>query len=209
MASETGSSEATELGGGAQLGAIYAKALLGVTEAAGESEVVVEELHSFVDDVLAKLPDFRAALDSLSMPSTEKEALLERALGGKMNPHLLTFLKVVARHGRLAYAPSIAKASVKLLDKLRNRLEVVVRSASSLSGEDLELLRSRLSSKLKADVRIVNEVRPELIGGIVVKVGDTLYDASVTSQLARMRTDAIAKAVEAIRTNSERFAAAT
>lgn len=209
MAAETSQSESPEVGKEAQLGLIYAKALLAVTEREGVSELAVEELTSVAKDVFPKVPSLKLALSSPRVPLAEKENVLNKAFGGKMTPSLLTFLKVVARHGRLAYVADIARASVKLLDKLRNRLEVIVRVATPLSSEDLALLQSRLSAKLKADVRIVVEIRPELIGGIVIKVGDTLYDASVTSQLARMRTETIAKTVEAIRSQTSRFAAAT
>lgn len=209
MASETGQSETPEVGKEAQLGVIYAKALLAVTERNGVSESAVEELQSVANDVFPKLPSLQAALSSPRMALSEKEALLDKAFGGRMTPQLLTFLKVVARHGRLGYVREISRAAVKLLDQLRNRLEVVVRSATAISPEDLSLLKSSLSAKLKADVRLITEVRPELIGGIVIKVGDTLYDASVTSQLAKMRTETIAKTIEAIRMQSARFAAAT
>lgn len=209
MAAETSQSESPEVGKEAQLGLIYAKALLAVTEREGVSELAVEELTSVAKDVFPKVPSLKLALSSPRVPLAEKENVLNKAFAGKMTPSLLTFLKVVARHGRLAYVADIARASVKLLDKLRNRLEVIVRVATPLSSEDLALLQSRLSAKLKADVRIVVEIRPELIGGIVIKVGDTLYDASVTSQLARMRTETIAKTVEAIRSQTSRFAAAT
>lgn len=209
MAAETSQSESPEVGKEAQLGLIYAKALLAVTEREGVSELAVEELTSVAKDVFPKVPSLKLALSSPRVPLAEKENVLNKAFGGKMTPSLLTFLKVVARHGRLAYVADIARASVKLLDKLRNRLEVIVRVATPLSSEDLALLQSRLSAKLKADVRIVVEIRPELIGGIVIKVGDTLYDASVTSQLAKMRTETIAKTVEAIRSQTSRFAAAT
>lgn len=209
MAAETSQSESPEVGKEAQLGLIYAKALLAVTEREGVSETAVEELISVAKDVFPKVPSLKLALSSPRVPLAEKENVLNKAFGGKMTPSLLTFLKVVARHGRLAYVADIARASVKLLDKLRNRLEVIVRVATPLSSEELALLQSRLSAKLKADVRIVVEIRPELIGGIVIKVGDTLYDASVTSQLARMRTETIAKTVEAIRSQTSRFAAAT
>lgn len=209
MASDSNQSERQELGGEAQLGLIYAKALLGVTEPIGASEAAVEELQSVARDVFPKVPGLRLALTSPRVPLAEKESLLDKAFGGRMTPQVLTFLKVVARHGRLAYVADIARASVRLLDKLRNRLEVVVRTASPLSPADLEALRVKLSAQLKADVRLVVEERPELIGGIVIKVGDTLYDASILSQLARMRTETVAKAVETIRTQSSRFAAAT
>jgi F-type H+-transporting ATPase subunit delta len=209
MATETNQSEKQGVGKEAQLGVIYAKALLGVTEPAGVSESAVDELQSLARDVFPKIPSLKLAVTSPRIPLSEKEALLEKAFGGRMTPQLLTFLKVVARHGRLGYVGDIARAAVKMLDQLRNRLEVVVRTASPLSSEDLELLRSSLGAKLKAEVRLVVENRPELIGGIVIKVGDTLYDASVTSQLAKMRADAIAKTVETIRSQSSRFASAT
>jgi F-type H+-transporting ATPase subunit delta len=213
MAAETSQSESPEVGKEAQLGVIYAKALLAVTERAGVSESAVEELSSLARDVFPKVPGLKFALSSPRMPLAEKEAVLDKAFGAssntRMTPQLLTFLKVVARHGRLEYVGEISRAAVKQLDLLRNRLEIVVRTASPLSSDDLAHLQSRLSAKLKADVRISVEIRPELIGGIVIKVGDTLYDASVTSQLAKMRTETIAKTVEAIRTQSARFAAAT
>jgi F-type H+-transporting ATPase subunit delta len=209
MASEENQIEMLGVGKEAQLGVIYAKALLGVTERAGVSEAAVDELQSVARDVLPKVPSLKFALSSPRLPLAEKEAVLDKAFGGRMTGELLTFLKVVARHGRLAYVPDIAAAAVKLLDQLRNRLEVVIRSASPLSNEDLDLLKSQLSTKLKADVRLVADIRPELIGGIVIKVGDTLYDASVTSQLAKMRTETIAKTIEVIRTQASRFAAAT
>lgn len=209
MASDENQSESLGVGKEAQLGLIYAKALLGVTERTGASETAVEELQSVARDVLAKVPSLRMALTSPRLSLAEKESLLDKAFGGRMNGELLTFLKVIARHGRLAYVSEIAAAAVKLLDQLRKRLAVVVRTASPLSSEDLNLLQTRLSAKLNADVRLTVEVRPDLIGGIVIKVGDTLYDASVTSQLAKMRTETIAKTIEAIRTQSSRFAAAT
>ncbi len=209
MASESSQSETQEVGKEAQLGVIYAKALLAVTERAGVSEAAVDELQSLVRDVFPRIAGLKFTLSSPRMPLAEKEALLDKAFGGRMTPQLLTFLKVIARHGRLEYIGEISRAAVKQLDLIRNRLEIVVRTASPLSNDDIALLQSRLGAKLKADVRIVVEIRPELIGGIVIKVGDTLYDASVTSQLARMRTETIAKTVEAIRTQSARFAAAT
>lgn len=75
------------------LGNVYAKALLGVTEHAGNTEQVVDEFESFVKDVLDQLPDFEAMLRSPRVPHADKERLLDRALAGKM----LTILKTNKR----------------------------------------------------------------------------------------------------------------
>ncbi|MFM9116145.1 MAG: F0F1 ATP synthase subunit delta, partial [Planctomycetota bacterium] len=84
-----------------QLGQTYAKALLGVTEKAGTTAAVLAELDSFVQDVIEKVPDFVAVMGTARVSFEEREAILDRTLGGRMNPQLLNFLKVVVRHNRV------------------------------------------------------------------------------------------------------------
>jgi len=83
-----------------QLGQVYAKALLGVTEKTGTTAVVLAEFDSFLVDVLGKIPQLAVMLASVRVSFAERETLLNRTLKGRMNQQLLDFLKVVARHGR-------------------------------------------------------------------------------------------------------------
>jgi F-type H+-transporting ATPase subunit delta len=115
------------------LGNVYAKALLGATENAGLTDQVLEQLDSFVQDVVAKVPKLEAVLSSPRVSHEEKVAMLDKAVGRTMHPVLLNFLKVVSRHGRLHCLRAIARGAREQLNALRGRLEVTVESAAPLS----------------------------------------------------------------------------
>ena len=78
--------------------------------------------------------------------------------------------------------------------------------AGALDKETVALVTARLRAVLQRDVDVQLEVDPKLVGGLVVRVGDTVYDGSVANQLARLRDDMIAKTNQRIRIELERFA---
>jgi F-type H+-transporting ATPase subunit delta len=189
-----------------QIGAVYAKALLGAAEKAGQTDAVVEELDSLVADVLDKLPSFQAALASPRIGHEEKVALLDRAFAGRMLPVLLNFLKVLSRHGRLDCLRAIAEAAQKLLNELRGRVEVWVTTAAPLSKPLRDQIVTRLSALLGQDVVLKTKLDPEMLGGLVVRIGDTVFDGSVSARLIQMRQSAVEKTAARFRQSLERFA---
>ena len=190
------------------LGNVYAKALLGVTEQAGNTEQVVDELESFVADVLDRLPDLESLLRSPRVPHADKEQMLDRALAGKMSTELLNFLKVVSRHGRLDCLRMINRAVRRLVDELRGRIEVEITTAADVEGEILESVRNRLTASLGKQVTLVTRVRPELLGGLLIRVGDKVYDGSVKNRLERMREETTTRSLESLRRNLDRLVVA-
>lgn len=191
-----------------QLGATYAKALLGTSEKAGISDQVLEELDSVVHDVWPNLPRLRGALESPRVPYEAKLRMLDQAFGDKMVRQLLNFLKVVCKHGRMDCLGAIHAAAHRQLDELRGRVAVRVKTATELDEGLRERIRQRLEQALGRQVVIRAEVEPELIGGMVVRVGDTVYDASVVNRLTRLRQQTLVRAEHAIRDAVERFATA-
>ena len=190
------------------LGAVYAKALLGASERAGNTEAVLEELESLVADVLTKVPSLEGTLTSPQVPLEAKEGMLERAFQGKVSGELLNFLKVVARRGRFDCLRAIALAARAQYNELRGRVQVQVRSAAALDDAARELVAGQLQATLGCEVDLQLDVDPDLIGGLVVRVGDTVYDGSVANRLARLRNDLFASATEKMRGEMERFAVA-
>jgi F-type H+-transporting ATPase subunit delta len=188
------------------LGKIYAKALLGAADKAGATVVMLEELNSLVSDVLDKLPKFSAALESPRLAHEEKLRLLDAAFAGKMNPLLLNFLRVVSQHGRLNCLRAIAYEARQLYNEARGRIEVRVKTAEPVDGELLKSITARLKSALKSELDVQTEVDPAMLGGLVVRVGDTVYDGSVSTRLERLRTQAIAKTTQELRHATARFA---
>src|SRR5215510_3434181 len=115
------------------LGSVYAKALLGAADKAGQTDQVV--------DVLDKLPMLEEALRTPRLTHEERLPIIEKAFGGKASATLLTFLKVLSRHSRLDCLRAIARAARKQLDAARGRVEVLVESVTPLSNP----LRERIT----------------------------------------------------------------
>ncbi|HZL87092.1 MAG TPA: ATP synthase F1 subunit delta [Pirellulaceae bacterium] len=189
-----------------QIGAVYAKALLGAAEKAGQTDAVVEELQSLIVDVLDKLPQLQAALSSPRIGHEEKAALIDRAFSGRMSDVLLRFLKVLSQHGRLDCLRAIAAAAQKQLNELQGRVEVWVTTAAPLSNPLRELIVKRLSALLGQEVVLKAQLDAEMVGGLVVRIGDTVFDGSVSSRLVQMRQAAVDKAATRFRQSLERFA---
>ena len=190
------------------LGAVYAKALLGAAEKLGKAEALLDELDAFIDDVLAKVPQLDATLVSPSVAFEAKTDMLDKALSGKVSVELLNFLKVVARHGRFDCIRAIRKAARLRLNDLRGRVEVFLRSAEPISQQSIELVVNRLKAVLGKEVDLRVDVDSELIGGVVLRIGDTVYDASVANRLVRLKGELLFKTGQQLRDNLDRFALA-
>ena len=192
-----------------RLGEVYAKALIGAAEKAGKTSQVLEELDSVVNDVLANLPKLAAALESPRVPIEHKLTLLDRAFGGKMSKELLNFLKVAAKHGRLDCLKAVNRAAKDLHNEMRGRVEVHVRTAEPAGPELLAKIAAQLKLALQRDVDLRAGVDPSLIGGLLVRVGDTVYDGSVANRLKRLRAETLDKTSQQIRQALDRFAVET
>ena len=188
-----------------QIGTVYAKALVAAAEKAGQSDQVVEELEEVVTEVFDKLPQVAAALTSPRLKHEDKLLMLDKAFGGKVSTTTLTFLKVLSRHGRMGSIRATARSARKLLNESRNRVEVEVRTAAPLSNTLREAISTRLAAILGTEVVLNTKVDPELLGGLVVRVGDTLFDGSLSSKLLSMRTQAIERTAARFRDSLNKF----
>src|SRR5439155_26950928 len=169
-----------------KVGSVYAKALLGATDESDQADQVVDELETLVTDVLDKLPQLDQVLKTPRLTHEERLPIIDKAFGGRLSPTLLTFLKVVSKHGRLDSLRAIARSARNQLNVLRGRVEVNVETAYPLSNSLRERITGRLTELLGRQVILATEVNEDLLGGLVVRVGDTVYDASLTTQLKRM-----------------------
>jgi F-type H+-transporting ATPase subunit delta len=187
------------------VGAVYAEALIGAAESAGLTESVLSEFDSLVTDVLDAFPALERVLASGAIAHEEKALILGRTLGAQASPLLLDFLKVVARHGRLDCLRAIHRQAHAVCDRLRKRVRVEVSTVAPLSGELAERIVTRLRNVLDGEPVIDEIVDPDLIGGVVLRVGDTVYDASLATQLEGTRQRIIQRTSHEIQTRRDRF----
>ena len=187
-----------------QLGDVYARALLAFAADAGNVDQRVEELGEVVGAING-VAGLRDALESPRVGVESKVDLLDKAFAGKVEKGLLHFLKVVGNKGRFDCLGAIASSAKTLRDEMSGRVQAVVTSASPMDSEVVGRITDQLSKTLGKDVSLQVLVDPEILGGIVVRVGDTVYDGSVVNQLSQVRARAVKRASDAIREKLDRF----
>jgi F-type H+-transporting ATPase subunit delta len=188
-----------------QLGAIYAKALLGASESAGQTDALIADLDAVVSQALDPHPQFEALLNSGLISVEEKERIIDRVLGARLAPLTVNFLKVLARRGRLNAIRDVHRAAHDLFNELRGRVRVEVVTATPLDSQSSQQLNDRIRDMLSREPVLVPRVDPHVIGGVVLRVGDTVYDNSVATQLQRLSGQIISRSVHEIQSRRDRF----
>jgi F-type H+-transporting ATPase subunit delta len=181
----------------------YAEALLNAS--GDEVNAAVEELEAIEAEILRPNPRFAAILSSSSVSEVEKDRILVETFEGRALPTVVKFLRVLNRHGRLPLLRSVTRQARAVLDRRQNRKPVTVRSAVALDETQVEAVKTRLASMIHATPVITLEVDPLLIGGLVVQVGDDVYDASVRTRLERIRGRLIERKTHEIQSRRDHF----
>jgi F-type H+-transporting ATPase subunit delta len=184
---------------------VYADALVSSTEKAGRTDAVLGEFDAVVEELLERFPQLEAALKSARISHEEKSGLLDRVLGGRVSAPLLSFLKVVSRHGRLDCLRVIHRRAHRIVDQMRGRVHVRLTTAAPIDDALAAKLGLRLRELLGAEPIVHARTDPEVIGGMVVRVGDTVYDGSVANQLEQLRQQMIDRSAHEIQSRRERF----
>ncbi|MEO5922685.1 MAG: ATP synthase F1 subunit delta [Bryobacteraceae bacterium] len=167
----------------------YGRALADVVVTANIDGAVVLSALRQVEDVIEGSAELRAALLSPAVSPVRKRAVVQRILQPLGLPDKVTnFVNVLIDHRRVKDLKHIVDAFEQLLDERLGYIGAVVRSAKELTGAQqasIETQVSRVSGK-KAKVKFITD--SSMIGGVVARVGSTVYDGSVRGQLERLRT---------------------
>ncbi|TWU37709.1 ATP synthase subunit delta [Novipirellula aureliae] len=176
--------------GAEQLGSIYARALVDAANNQGVAEQVVAELGRIVDDFLDSSEPLRAVFASPRVKAEEKVRVIDRLFGESFHPSLIKFLKVMAERDRLGYVAAVRVAAERIHDEKVGRVVASVRTAVPLDDAMRHQVAEKLSSSLGRQVRLEEHVDADLIGGMIVRVGDTVFDGSVANRLDQMSRQA-------------------
>lgn len=192
--------------GALQLGRVYAQALIAAAKKEGVTDEVIEQLGQLVDEVLSQHPTLASVFASPRVSQDEKSRILDSLLGDKVHSVLLRFLKVTAGRGRLGYLNEIRHSADELKNEMLGRVVAEVRTAQPLTAELRQSVQQRLAEKLGKDVVLKETVDPALIGGLVVRVGDTVIDSSVSGQLEALSLKARDGLARRMIANADSFA---
>jgi F-type H+-transporting ATPase subunit delta len=172
---------------------IYAEALLAAADKRQQTQEVLEQLEELVRDVLARDSAFSLFLASAVLSREHKTEALRRAFEGKVNDVLYRFLLVLNDHDRLDILRETAVLMRDLYERRAGRMHVEVTSAIPLDDGQRERLYRELRDKFNREPIVHARIDPELLGGLMVKVDDWVYDASVRARLERIRNQLIEK----------------
>ncbi|HZZ27184.1 MAG TPA: ATP synthase F1 subunit delta [Pirellulales bacterium] len=187
---------------------VYSEALVASAEKAGVTEAVVQEFDSLIDDVLEKMPKLEAVLTSGFVDEEVKEAMLKKAFAKQASPVFLSFLQVVARHGRLDMLRLIHMAVHEEYNRVKNRVRVLVSTAEPLDAATEQVIAQEIQKRLHLQPLLDKQVHPELIGGMVLRVGDRVFDGSIATQLQRLRESMLTRSIHEIQSRRDRFSSA-
>jgi F-type H+-transporting ATPase subunit delta len=177
----------------AGVAAVWADAVVRLAAEAGDEDELLAELDGLVA-LLDREPELEALLASPIVDDEAKRGLVERALRGRASDLLVDALQVMRRKGRLELVRALARAYRVEWLRRRDRVEVEVASAVPLSDELREEVRRAAARRAGREPLLVEIVDPELLGGLVVRIGDDKFDGSVARELARLEETLLERA---------------
>jgi F-type H+-transporting ATPase subunit delta len=184
---------------------VYAEALLNAAEKAGQADGVIEALDSLVRDLYPAEPGLEAFLSSDAIGRDRKAQVIDRVFQGRSSDLFVNFLQVLNNHERLLLLRPILAALVDLHSERQKRVKVQVRSAVPLSNDERERLIRELRQNTNREPILETGVDPDLLGGLVVRVGDWLYDCSVKCRIDSLRNQLIERSHYEIQSRRDRF----
>ena len=170
----------------------YAKALFDVAlEEKADLDRIDKDL-SEITEILRENTELMSAVDWANVPDAARQAVMENVLDkiGVAAP-VKKLLVLLTGQRKLVYLQDLAEAYRERLLAHQNVVHAEVTSAAPLSPEKTKALEESLSKVTGKKVELSVSVDPELLGGVVARIGSTVYDGSVRTQLARMRQELV------------------
>lgn len=165
----------------------YGTALADVVSSGGNIQTVKSELRVW-EEMMATNADLHSAFRNPSIAHLDKEKVLE-SLIAKAKPTKTTanFLRVLLKNSRLTELGEINDKFASILEERSGHIAAEVTSARDLSDEQKRELRSNLEKLTGKQVQLNFGIDQDIIGGVVTRVGSTVYDGSVRTQLENLR----------------------
>ncbi len=164
----------------------YAEALIELARRA-EDTAGWGKLIQDVANGMEENSDLSRFLESPKISAARKNEILFEALGDRVPRHFLRFLQALVNKRRQMLIPEIAIEYHDLLDADEGRIHANVTVAREISDDDRNTIAGQLSRVIGKQVVPHMRVDPAILGGVIVKVGDTVMDGSVRRRLATLR----------------------
>jgi F-type H+-transporting ATPase subunit delta len=164
----------------------YAQGIFEMARAEGNLERVEDELLS-VARAVETAPELRSNLTDPQLPLDKKQGIIDELLAGRASSLTVGVIQLLVGQGRASELPAIATAVAAAAAASRDKELAEVRSAVPLDDETVERIAAALGRATGRTVEIKVVVDPDLIGGVVARVGDTVIDGSIAKRMDSLR----------------------
>ena len=160
----------------------YASSLFEIAQEHEKIENIFEEL-SFVSNNFKENDDFYHFFTSVKVGKEEQKNVINNVYGGKISDELLNFLKILIDKNRTSSIFEIKEFYAKLLDQHRNVKRVTIETVVELSDEHKSKLIQKISDLTGSEIILTNVIKPNILGGVIMRIENEIIDASVLSKL--------------------------
>lgn len=164
----------------------YAEALMSVAQSNDMTQQLGEDIAALLN-LLKESSELQQFLGNPVIKAADKKAVLQQVMGEQVHPYLMNFLKLLVDRGRIIFLEGICKQYQALLRELNQTVLAEVSSAVELTDAQKQTVREKVMAMTNAQqVELDTQIEPELIGGVIIKVGSQVVDASLRGQLRRI-----------------------
>lgn len=164
----------------------YAEALMSLAQSNDLTERLSDDVATLLN-LLQESPELDQFLSSPIVKGDDKKAVLEQIGGEQLHPYTMSFLKILIDRRRILFLEGICKQYQALLRKLSQTVLAEVTSAVELSEAQQQSVREKAMALTSANqIELDTKIDPDLIGGVIIKVGSQVVDASIRGQLRRI-----------------------
>ena len=136
---------------------------------------------------MLSVPVLQEALRNRGVATEARAELLRDVASGRLDSQALSLAGLLLENGRVDEAPNVLLEFDALADEAEGRVRAKAVTAVELGEDERQRLEQDLAGRFGGKVRLETEVRPEILGGLVLRVGDHLVDASVRTRLQQLR----------------------
>ncbi len=149
----------------------------------------IEEGIRFLADLVTENNELRLFLVAPEIAKESKKDFIDKVFKGNISDHMINFLKVLLDNDRQSCLVDIREAMAALLDQVNNRQKVTIVTSVELDAAMKDKLAARLKDVLKKEILLNVEINPNILGGIIIRVGDTVIDGSLLKDLKNIKNN--------------------
>lgn len=166
----------------------YSEALFEVALEEGMIDKFLDEIN-FVADSMKEFPEFQELIKSPTINKIEKKQIVEDVFKEKISQEMLNFLRIIIDKSRGSYLDAIRKEYRVKVNDHKGIVDAVATTAIPLSEEDKAKLVAKLSSMTGKTINLTNAIDKEIIGGVMVKIGDKVIDGTLKGKLDNIKDE--------------------